>query len=124
MSSRAKSCGLVAIGASTLVLAAACDPAFRLSGWVKSNTGRPIVGAAVSLSCDGAVQGMSVSTGADGSFVYNRIGWYPDTCLAVVRASGFEGRDLPIGPHCRKRPAHLKDACLDVRIDVVLSDSR
>src|SRR6185369_5677618 len=120
---RASNFRTVWLGSVGVALTVACDPAFTMTGSVTTVDGKPVAGATVSLRCDGVDQGGAAPTRADGSFVDDRIGWYPDTCVAAIRAPGFRARDVAIGAYCRARPSHLKDACLTVQLAAVLVPS-
>lgn len=96
----------------------ACDPAFQIYGTVKDATGAPIPSAKLALVCEGDDMGRETTSCPDGSVRYDRVGWYPNACLARIRATGFVTQELPIGDHCVRR--HGTEACLVVHIDTRL----
>jgi hypothetical protein len=96
-----------------------CDPAFLVTGRVQSATGIAIQGAQTRVLCPYVLA--RGTSNERGQFWAHAIGWYPDDCIVEVVAKGFESFTARIGDHCRKRPWHVRHACLDVYVEVSLS---
>jgi hypothetical protein len=100
--------------------AGACDPAFAFSGSVRDSEGASVRGGTVNLKCHPSFVQDWTRTDDHGSFRGGGIGWRSDECAVEVVADGYETATSRIGDHCASRPWHLRNACLDVRVDVTL----
>jgi len=102
-----------------LAVLAACDPDFRFEGSVLDTTGHPIVGAETEIQC--ATTFAEAITDSVGRFSRLRAGWCPDTCTIEVHSAGYRPWTAPVRGYCKTRPAHLRDACVDVDADIVMT---
>ena len=85
----------VAITVLTLPLLA-CDPEASMKGTVDRQTGAPVAGAKVSITCsslDGG--GIAATTDAQGTFSANKIGCIDKQCDIDVAISGEPVRHFP-----------------------------
>lgn len=100
-------------------LTCGCDSEFTLIGTVEDLDGHAVPSADVQIDCD---DGAFDRTRADqtGRFMSHRLGWCPGNCSVVVKAEGFVAYRAPILKHCRKKPWHIRNACLNVRLDARL----
>ncbi len=112
----ANSPSLHAAALAAALLGVACDPAFVIEGSVKSPSGA-LAGADVTLSCP-SNEPLRLSTDAQGSLHYQRIGTADPACRVVISKPGFRPRELTLAEVCK---AHFGVGCSGARIDVQLA---
>lgn len=109
--------------ATFLSLVAGCDPGFEFSGRVEdAKTGKPLEMVHALLNCESKFA--EAMTNSRGLFQKRRIGWCPGDCVVEISADGYAPLSIPVMEVCEKRPSHLDDACLTVRVDVRLEPTR
>ena len=99
----------------------ACDPMFGFYGTVRDAKGLPIGNATVEIVCDAVTQNRT-TTDMDGAFKGSGIGWRSDDCSVLIAGTGYRGALYSVGKSCIKRPSHLQNACLALRVDATLAE--
>jgi hypothetical protein len=99
------------------ILLCGCDPEFRLAGRVTMPNGHAVSGAKLWLQCYDGGKDFATTANEAGRFESRGIGWRSSACTIRAQAPGYSDASIPIMSVCRRRPSHLKDACLEVAPD-------
>lgn len=120
------------LAAFALLMLGACDPAFIVTGQVRSlpdtcskvegniyAASAPIEGASVRLKCPDRTQDLATSD-ANGRFEYIRAGYVPRTCALVIEKPGFDAQTFSLDDLCRPLPGG-PDQCTQVSLQAELT---
>ncbi|APR86175.1 Hypothetical protein A7982_11524 [Minicystis rosea] len=99
--------------------AAACDPAFWLTGTIKSPAG-PLAGAEITLACPGYTT-QPVTSSADGRITFHQVPSIDPECRVRITKPGFRAHEITVASICH---SHFGLTCRQATLEVELVPER